>query len=176
MIEYVIKKNVTVPVSQFSGSHKIHSLASSRCPAFFPADVVLTQNNVHLRYSTSGYQPLSKHRGLGADSVLETVKRVIQNIQTARDWMWFPEDYLLTADTVWINAEGLTKILCVPDRSEVSGSRRLCLFLHNLEKTAEQSEVLYLRLLQDMAAAGNVRTEQLLSEIDQMIAEVRSYL
>ena len=176
MIEYVRKKNVAVPVSQFSGFHKIHSLASSRCPAFFPADVILTQNNVHLRYSTAGYQPLSKQQEMRTDSVLGVVKKVLQCVQTARDWMWFPEDYLLTADTVWINSEGLTKILCVPDRSEVSGSRRLCLFLHNLEKTAEPSAALYLRLLQDMAAAGNVRTELLLSEIDQMIAEVRSYL
>ena len=176
MIEYVRKKNVTVPVSQFSGSHKIHSLASSRCPAFFPADVILTQNNVHLRYSTAGYHPLSKQQEMRTDSVLEVVKKVIQCVQDARDWMWFPQDYLLLADTVWINSEGLIKILCIPDRSAKSGTGRFCTFLHDLKRTAQPSAASYLQFLQDMCADGNMRTELLLSEIDQMIAEVRSYL
>ncbi len=170
-----MKRIIPVPVSCFSSSGKISSLAAAECPAFFPADVILLQDTVHLCYSTEGYRPLSRCRELKAEQVFAVVKAVICQVETARDWMWFPDEYVISEDTVWMNSKGQVRMLFVPDDKPVPYSRRLQCFFHGLKRLSEPAVSFYLQTLQELIRSEPVRAEQLLSEIDQMHAEVQSY-
>lgn len=175
MIKYVLKKRISVPEANFSSSAKIRVLAAGDCPAFFPADVIQSGNSIHLCYSTGNYQSLRRWSNLTSEQVFGAVRAVLIHVEAARDWMWFPEEYVISSDTVWMDITGRVRILCIPENKEVSYSHRMQCFLHDLKRLSEPAVSSCIELLQEQIAAGNLQTERLLSEIDLMMAELQSY-
>ncbi len=175
-MERAVKTTVVLPKERFRHSFKIRALAASECPAFFPADIIEMQNTVHIRYSTAGYRPLARCSNLGPVPALMLLQDVIRNAEAACDWMWFPEDYVISCNTVWINSRGKVRMMCLPDQSPQPYFRRMQSFLHDLEKVTEPPVHSLLQSLQKMAGERTMQSSMLLSEIDQLLAEVQSYL
>lgn len=171
------RKTVTaVPKERFPHSVKIQVLISAECEAFFPADVFFTDNVVHLRYSTGNYKSLKSCETMNTVQALDLVKTVIRLRTEAQDWLWFPEEYVLSADTVWINPQGKIRMLCIPDGRRIAGNQRMNGFLYDLKKLSEPAASSWLQILQEIVLSGSEETEQLIGEIDLLTAEVQSYL
>jgi len=175
-MEHSVKMTVTLPKERFRHPFKIYGLAASDCPAFFPADIIEMDKTVHIRYSTAGYRPLAYCSNLGPVQTLMVLQAVIRNAEMACDWMWFPEEYVISCNTVWINSCGKVRMLYIPDHSFRPYFRRLHSFLHELKKAAEPSVHILLQTIQNMISERTMQTSKLLSEIDQLLAEVQSYL
>ena len=169
------KKRITIPLKRLPYPGKICSLTSSSCPAFFPASAVTDGGMIHLYYSVEGYRPLKQCRNLSAEQVLCIAKSVLRNISSCRDWLWFPEDYVLSADTVWVNGQGTVRFLCIPDPDGPKGLKRFCGLLSSMEQCTDETGIRYLQQLKKTAVSENLTPAGLQYEVDQLIAAVRSY-
>ena len=89
--------------------------------------------------------------------------------------MWFPEEYVLSVDTVWYSPDGSVRFLCIPDTGPGKGVQRFCGLLHGMKPCTDSSGVWCLCRLQELAEQEMLPPSKLLSEIDLMAAQVQSY-
>ena len=175
MNRVIEKKHIAVPLSRFSWPGKIRRLAVSECPAFFPADLCVKNEMVHILFHTEGCRPLRDMPSLKSTQGLEILKELIQHLSAARDWMWYPEELVISFDTVWIGTDGHVRLLCIPDSQELSLYRRLNLFTESLKKTVPEYEKDILSELQSQWMDRPHPVHRILGAIDRMILELQEY-
>ena len=175
MNRIIIKKHIAVPASRFSWPGKIRRLALSECTAFFPADVMVREETVHLFFRTEGYRPLKDIRTLASDQCLGILKELLQQLETARDWMWHPDTLVLTPDTVWLRDDGHVRLLCIPDSREVAGWQRMHLFAEGLKGLTDPEGVRLLSRLQSEWLQQPQPAFRITGAIDRMILEQQEY-
>ena len=175
MNRIIEKKRITVPLSRFPWPGKILRLGRSECPAFFPADISVRGDSVHICFRTEGYRPLKDCADLTAVQCLIILKELLRNLAAARDWMWYPETLVITADTVWISTDGRIRLLCIPDSQELSLFRRLDYFTDSLKRMTAESEQEALSVLQEKWMREPHPVHRILGGIDRMILDLQEY-
>ena len=168
-------KIISLPSSRFSYSGKIRTLAASSCPAFFPASVLERENKVWIHYRVEGFRPLKLCRNLNSEEVLLLAKSALRQMGICRDWLWYPESLVLSEDTVWVDVSLNVKFLCIPDNGSCDVRQRFCSLLHGMKKSTDENGVWFLERVQKLAVSSTISVHKLFYEIDQMIAEARSY-
>ncbi len=169
------KKHIAVPLSRFSWPGKIHRLARSECPAFFSADVTVQGEIVHICFRTEGYQPLRAVKTLTVIQCLGILKELIQQLTAAGDWMWYPEQLVISPDTVWIGADGHVRLLCIPDSREIALFRRLHLFTESLKRLAETPQTDVLSEFQQHWMDQPHSAYRIMGALDRMILDLQEY-
>lgn len=171
----VLKTHIAVPAERIPYPGKIRALASSSCPAFFSADVTIKDNVVHIYYSTGEFLPLKDAGLLIPEKALMVMKTVVHNQNMARDWMWYPEEYVLSDDTVWVDSAGSVRFLWIPDSIKQAGHRSLYGLAEQMKSfTSEEGKEVLTRLQQNFFLKPCL-PQQILSGIDRMMMELREY-
>ena len=169
------KKHIAVPLSRFSWPGKVYRLARSESPAFFSSDVTVQGETVHICFKTEGYRPLKEIGALTCIQCLGILKELLQHLAAARDWMWYPEQIVISPDTVWIGTDGHVRLLCIPDSREISLFRRLELFTENLKSLTDASEKDVLSRLQREWMDRPHPSYRIVGAIDRMILDLQEY-
>ncbi len=175
MMEYVIKRNIAISSYQFPYAEKVDRLLVGVCPVFLPVDIVKTEKIIHLRYTITGYENLRKAKKLQSIPLLHMIRKLLKNIQLAKDWMWYPEEYILSLDTVCISNSGEVRIMYIPDEHKISFITKLHNFFYQLRKAAVPAALPHIEFLDGLLSESEFRYEGFISEIDRRIAEVQSY-
>lgn len=175
MMEYVIKRNIAVFSYQFPYSEKVDRLLGGACPLFLPVDIVRTEKIIHLRYTITGYKTLRNTKELQSILLLKMVRVLLKNMQLAKDWMWYPEEYILSLDTVCISNSSEVRIMYIPDEHKTSFLTKLHNFFYQLRNVAVPEALPHIEFLDGLLRESEFRYEGFISEIDRRIAEVQSY-
>ena len=169
------KKHIAVPLSHFSWPGKVYRLARSECPVFFSADVTIRGEMVHICFKTEGYRPLKEIGTLTIIQCLGILKELIQHLTAAVDWMWYPEQIVISFDTVWIGRDGHIRLLCIPDSRELALFKRLALFTENLKRFTDASGKDILSGLQREWMDRTHLSHRIMGAIDRMILDLQEY-
>ena len=169
------KKHIAVPLSRFSWPGKVYRLARSECPAFFSADVTVQGETVHICYKTEGYRPLKEIGTLTGIQCLGILKELLLHLTAACDWMWYPEQIVISPDTVWIGRDGHIRLLCIPDSGELALFRRLELFTENLKRLTDASGKDILSELKKEWMDRPQSYHRMAGAIDRMILDLQEY-
>lgn len=175
MNRILTKKHIAVPISRFSWTGKIRRLTTSDCSAFFPAEAVVQGEIVHIFFRTDDYFPLKETQTLNAVQCLGILKELIQHLEAARDWMWFPETMVLNSDTVWMGRDGHIRLLYIPDSRELPQFRRLSLFAEQLKKFSDTDGQKATAMLQHQWLDKPHPAHRILSGIDRLILDLQEY-
>ena len=175
MRRIAVKKHIAGPLSRFSWPGKVCRLARSECPAFFSADVTVQGETVHICFRTEGYWPLKESGTLTGIECLEILKELIHHLTEARDWMWYPEQTVISPDTVWIGTDGQIRLLCVPDSCELALFRRLNIFTESMKRLTDASGKHILSCLQREWIDKSHPDYKIMGAIDRMILDLREY-
>ena len=169
------KKYIAVPLSRFSWPGKVYRLARSECPAFFSADITVQGETVHICFNTEGYRPLKEIGTLTGIQCLGILKELLQHLAAACDWMWYPEQSVISADTVWIGQDGHIRLLCIPDSFELALFRRMGLFIESMKKLTDASGKDILSRLQREWLDRPHPSHRIVGAIDRMILDLQEY-
>jgi len=150
-------------------------LAASACPVFFPVDIVEEQNRIQAFFHVEGYRRLRDASELSAVEILLLAKSVLRNLQVCRDWFWFPEDYILSVDTVYWKTPTDVRFLYIPDRQKISASRRLNGFLYSLKEKTGDRGIMYIETCMRFFEGEHLATRQLLAFLDRRLMEEFEY-
>lgn len=175
MIRTIEKKHIALPLSRFAWPGKIRRLARSECPVFFPADVSVQDQTVHICFRTEGYRPLKEIPELTAIQALGILKELIQKVHIAGDWMWYPDKLVLSPDTVWVSTDGRIRLLCIPDSRKMELFRRLNLFAESIKKLIPESEQSSISQLQKQWFCRSHPVHRTVGGIDRMILDLQEY-
>lgn len=165
-------RRVTFPVQVMPFQAAVSRLAAGTCPAFFPADVILQGEQMQVIYHMKGYRQLRGMRNVPASDLLEIVKEILKQLDICRDWLWMPEEMVLSVDTVCVNDENQTRILYIPEKKCVSESRKLTGLLHSMKGITDEEGIMYLETCIQLVSVENLRTCRVLAFLDHLALKV----
>ncbi|MDY3239286.1 MAG: DUF6382 domain-containing protein [Anaerovoracaceae bacterium] len=165
-------RRVTFPVQVLPFQAAGRRLAAGVCPAFFPADVILQGEQMQVFYHTEGYRQLRGMRNVPASALLEIIKGILKQLDTCRDWLWMPEEMVLSVDTIFVNEEYQIRILYIPEKKSVSENRRLTGLLHTMKGIADEEGIMYLETCMKLVSVDNLRTCRILAFLDHLAMNV----
>ena len=168
-------KHISVHSSAVSSPAKLKCIASSSCTSFFPANVLLKKEKIHFYFAVDGFCPLKESGMLSASRILQIFRETVKLAAEASDWMWYPDDYVLSLETIWMNHTGKLKIICIPvSQTRMKYSSFFCL-ADAMKYIADEEGKIILSELQHRYLSGSESCRFILSGIDQMLMEMQSY-
>ncbi|MCI8610074.1 MAG: hypothetical protein HFE73_10555 [Firmicutes bacterium] len=170
------KRMIVIKKSQLPYAGKEELLASSVCPAVFPANVVMEEEQLRIFYETEGWQPLARREQLDAVEFLTLMNSVLQNMEKMRGWLLFPEEYVLSEQTVYIPSGFFDEInqvrfIYIPDGQKISAAKRMGCFLYGLREKLTENSMMYLEMLTPLLTIENLDTKRLLIFLDNLLTE-----
>lgn len=148
-------------------------LACSACPGIFPADIIGSEKGerLELYYHVEGFRKLGDITSMAPEEVLRLILAAAANIQTCSSWFWFPEEYVLSEDTVYVKNPDQVCFLWIPDRQKMSASRRFSCLLHSLKgKTSDRGKA-YIDSCLKMMAGGEVSWSRFEAGVHDMLRQ-----
>ena len=161
-------RKVTFPVQGLPFQAAGQRLAAGTCPAFFPADVILQGEQMQVIYHLEGYRQLRDMRNVPASDLLEIVKEILKQLDICRDWLWMPEEMVLSVDTICVNKENQIRILYIPEKKCVSEIRKLTGLLHSMKGITDGEGIMYLETCIQLISVENLRTCRVLAFLDHL--------
>ena len=161
-------KNGTVDYAQ-----KTETLLAGSCDAFFPMSIIRDKKNTRGIFDTSGFHKLADLEGLSASQVLSLAEDVLLLIEKCEDYLFFPEEYILSAETVYINEESKKlKLIYIPNERKASFFKSLAYFFHQMKSVTTENGRVYLDTLSALLSSGNLRTERVIGFIEKLKQEI----
>ena len=161
-------KNGTVDYTQ-----KTEVLLAGSCDAFFPMSIIRDKKTTRGIFDTSGFRKLSDLEGLSASQVLSLAEDVLLLIEKCEDYLFFPEEYILSAETVYINEESKQlKITYIPNERNLNFSKSLACFFHQLKSATTENGRVYLDTLGALLSCEKLCTERVIGFIEKLKQEI----
>ena len=148
-------------------------LVCSACPGIFPADVIRHAGDEKLEicYHVGGFQKLSAVPFLQPEEVIRLVAAVLYNLQICRDWFWFPEEYVLSEDTVYLMTPDKVCFTWIPDREQDGAEHRFVCLLHSLKKKTSERGRRYLDQCMEFISGGRNEWKQMAAHINFLLQQ-----
>ncbi len=152
---------------------KLEVLLQGRCEGIFPISIVKNKESITGFYSTSRYKRLSEFNKLTAGDVLTVVDKIASAIEECNQYLIFPEEYLLTLDTVYAkeNFEKV-KFTYIPDKNKTGVGKKMKLFLKDLKGVATENGSMYLDMLKEFFDKENLSPSKIKNIVMQLKREV----
>ena len=175
--DYKMNELMTVSFrKEICNLRKRNMIISGKCSALLPANIVGSTEYYRIIYNTSGYRKLSYYREIGAFDILDIAGKILACIDYLKDYLIFPEEYLLTPDFIFISEEfRKLRIAYAPTQKESSETAAISYCIFSLRKIADRSGKMYLETLGNILESGNFKLSGVLSSIDEMKREIKLY-
>ena len=151
-------------------------LLQGGCSMILPFSLVQGKDFCFGVYHTEGYLPLRLVEKLNAAQVLTLAEKILRLIDTCRDHLLFPEEYVLNSDTLYVCRDfSEVKLLYRPageknrTRSDLRDLQEL---LQELKPITTGNGRHFLRLLQEMMAGGDRKTDRLIGCLENWKEEI----
>lgn len=162
-------KRVSFQVSALPFPSACERLAASACPSFFPASIVQNGKQIQVFFSTEGFRRLRDLEAVPADFMLLIVKEIMKALEACRDRFWFPEEMILSADTIYVNAVGQVRLLYIPDGLNISVEKKLAALFHSMKALTDSRGCMYLETCMQFITAENLRSRRILAFLDHLL-------
>ena len=110
--------------------------------------------------------------GIRREEMQVRIEKVLKQLDICRDWLWMPEEMVLSVDTVCVNDENQTRILYIPEKKCVSESRKLTGLLHSMKGITDEEGIMYLETCIQLVSVENLRTCRVLAFLDHLALKV----
>ena len=150
--------------------------ASRMCPAVLPASSVKrgdSEAGTVLIYDKEGFVKLSSLSNLNAADILTVAEKTLECTEICRDWLLFPEEYVLTADTVYISEDMTTVRLAWTMPQQICSEKAaVSYFIYSLKTLTTTNGKTYLDTLGQMLECRNLRFSRVTAFINQLRQEI----
>ena len=164
---------VTIEAFQLPYEGKLDSLLHGRCQAFLPVSLIRKEEKLRLCAQTDGYRRLSSLNLLKAAELLEILSKVIRNMKSCRDFLYYPEDYVLSPDTIYQAKRGeQIRFLYVPSDRKISESKALKNLCHRLKSLTTENGVMYLETLEQLFSVEGLNEIRVQAFLNELLTEI----
>lgn len=154
--------------------NKREKLIRSVCTDILPLSVISGKKILKGVYCTDGYMKVSSLGTLSAAQALSVVEGTIVMSEKLKNNLFFPEEYVLSPDTVYTD-EKLEKyrLAYIPVAQQCRFDKSMHCFIGSMKKLTTQNGALYLDSLMNLVACGNLKSEGLIGFIEKLKQEIR---
>lgn len=154
--------------------NKREKLIRGVCTEILPISLIKSKKNLKGVYCTDGYRKVSSMGILSAAQVLSVVEGTVVMSEKLKNNLFFPEEYILSPDTVYTD-ERLEKyrLVYIPAEEKCRFDKSMSCFIGSMKKFTTQNGMLYLDSLMRLAACGNLKTERVVGFIERLKQEIR---
>lgn len=152
---------------------KLEILSGNVCKSIFPISIIKERDNISGYYDTSGFRKLSSFQELSAENTLTVLELLANAMEECKDYLIFPEEYILNLDTVYIDRYFSTvKFTYIPDARKVSVKKKILYFICELKKIASENGRMYLEILYQLFDTDNIYALKIKLFISELKREV----
>lgn len=152
---------------------KTETIICGKCPCILPLTIVRERGIIRGIYNTEGFVRLASLRNISASMVLTIAERTLECAEMCRNWLIFPEQYVFSADTVYISEDFRTvKLAYIPQRRKYSESSSVAAFVYSLRSVTTENGRTYLDTLGSMLECKNLKISRVVGFIEQLKQEI----
>lgn len=153
---------------------RLDTLISGVCPAFFPVSVRQVGKRLLLTCDPSGYRQLKHWARLDGQQILQMAYAVVQAIEAGKEYLFFPEEYVISVDTVYLREDlSQGRLIFAPVTTPQSATTNLLHFFHTLQERTTDNGRMYLDTLCTLLGAETLRYRRVLAFIHELLTEAR---
>lgn len=159
--------------SDLTYPQKAETVTCSKCPGILPLTIVRDGGNIRGMYKTEGFVRLASLSNISAAMILTIAERAMECTEMCRDWLLFPEQYVFSADTVYISEDFRTvKLAYIPARKKYSENSSIAAFIYSLKALTTENGRTYLDTLGSMMECRNLKMSRVTGFIEQLKQEI----
>lgn len=152
---------------------KAGKLVSGCCEAILPMSMIHNGESKIGIYNTDGYKQLSSMENINASEILLLAKKVLIMRDICSDYLFFPEEYILSTETVYLSEDNdNVKLTYIPICDRISGDKSMIYFLRQLMRHTTENGQQYLETLLRFFLCENMREEQTIGFIEKLRYEI----
>jgi len=152
---------------------KADTIISGRCPGILPLSIIRTGGKIRAMYNTEGYIRLASLKSISAAMILTIAERVLECTELCRDYLLFPEEYVFSADTVYISEDFRNVKLAYIPRTEAGGeTAAISSFIYSLKPLTTENGRTYLDTLGSVLECRNLRISRVIGFVEQLKQEI----
>ena len=164
---------VNLDEKRFAYRKKYETVISGICPAILPLNIVKSGDCIRGIYRTEGFVRLSSLSDISAARILTAAERIIECTEICRDYLLFPEEYVLTADTVYISEDFRTvKLAYIPVKPHCSEKKAIAGLIRSLKRITTENGRMYLETLGTMLECSNLKVSKVTGFIEHLKQEI----
>ena len=161
-------------VLEFPGRREI--LLTGKCKGILPVNMISGGSLQRGIYNIAGYRKISSLDKLDSWQVLHIVEKVLECIEICRDYLIFPDEYVVSAETLYV-CEDMSdvKLLYIPSEKNCSEDMHILMFIYSLRRRTTENGKTYLDTLGKMLECSNIRLPKVMAFIRELKHEVNLY-
>ena len=153
---------------------KVERLTAGICNEILPLSIIKNRKITKGIYHTDGYKKVSDVGILSAMQVLSVIEGVIAMSEKLKNNFFFPEEYILSPDTVYIDAKFENyKLAYIPAKERCRAEKSLSGFIGCMRKFTTPDGMLYLDTLRNLVESGSLKSERMIGFIERLKGEIR---
>ncbi len=165
--------NVDLSKAAINFPQKIEALIAGQCPQIIPLNAVISDDFTRGIYNTSGYVRLSSLKNMSAFNILNIAERTLECIETCKDYLFFPDEYVLSIDTVYIKEDFKeAKLLYIPEKRTSGENGAVSYFIFSLKSLTTENGRTYLDTLGNMMECKNLRISRVIAFVEELKREI----
>lgn len=152
---------------------KAETVTCGKCPCILPLTIIREEQDIRGMYNTEGYIRIASLKNISAAMILTIAERTLECTEMCRNWLLFPEQYVLSSDTVYISEDFRTvKLAYIPQRRKYSENSAIAAFIHSLKSVTTENGRTYLDTLASMLECRNIKISRVTGFIEQLKQEI----
>lgn len=174
MMNNLVTVNFNQGVLDFPERKEI--LLMGRCRAIMPLNMVGEGSAAFGIYNTSGYRRISSGDIFTAWEVIQIAEKTLECIEICRDYLIFPDEYVLSADTVYVSPDlKEIKLVYIPDDRTCGENTVVSAFVYSLKKYTTDNGRTYLDTLGKLLESQNLKYSRVIGFAEELKREIRLY-
>ena len=115
-------------------------------------------------------------RHVSAWEILDITEKTLECVELCKDFLLFPDEYVLSADTIYISEDtGQAGLIYIPAEKNCSAEKVVSLFIYSLKKITTENGSTYLDTIGKLIECGNLKYHRVIAFIEELKREVKLY-
>ncbi len=161
--------------------NKAEKLKGGVCEEILPLSTIKYRRIVRGIYHTEGYRKLSEFSNLSVSEALSAVESVLELREKLRDNLFFPDEYILSADTIFVDEKLERFRLAYIPVAEIGNpeagraEKSFACFIASLKRQTSEAGAEYLDRLSDFLMGAGANAEIAISFAERLKQEARTF-
>lgn len=153
---------------------KREALLSGSCRGVLPLGIIDVGGAESILYRTEGFVRLSEMTTMKAGDILTIVERVLECVESCKDCLIFPGEYVLSPDIVYLTEDlNEARIVYIPTEHYVSEEGAISSLIYAMKWLTTENGRTYLDTLGTMLECTNLKLRRVIGFIEELKEEIR---
>lgn len=155
-------------------ANKAEKLKYGVCGEILPLSIIKSKRMQKGVYHTEGYRKLSSFGEMTAAEALSVVEGVLVMIEKLKDNLFFPEEYILSPDTVYADEKKQKYMITyIPAGTKQKAKTAVSCFIGEMKRYTTPDGKMYLEALKNITEGGDLKTGRMIGFIENLKREIR---